>query len=333
VPSGFDPVACAGRICDLSILRQLVHLARRVAFRSFAGIEISAKEEISKVWTEIADLRRMAEPEGRADDIRSVLDEAMGQLHHRRKLAEVSGGIAGDAASGGIQWVLRRGTLTILACRHGTDITGLLLRLAARATGSYREDMDDADLPTVTEGAAVRLFSLKDNAGKLGIRLLAARCGVAISAALGGTLHQEDIDRLTAASNDMRHWPLFIDDAPSPSLMEIDARCRRQQRLWGLGIAMVDSIDLVPSPRIADVAHGLRRMASELGIAVVAALHLPVPYRPNLDPTLADLSGFGSLVRHADAVAFVNKPNGPQHDGDGDLQVTVVLDRNGIRGA
>jgi replicative DNA helicase len=170
---------------------------------------------------------------------------------------------------------------------------------------------------TGEKAAPVAFFSLEMSAEQLGTRIMSERAQIDSSSIRQGQLTSDDFDRLVEASNSMSAAPFFIDDTPSLSVSQVASRARRLKRTTGLGLIIVDYLQLLmpqlgvrPENRvqeISNISRSLKAIAKELDVPVLALSQLSraVEQREDKRPTLADLRESGSIEQDADVVLFV----------------------------
>ena len=160
----------------------------------------------------------------------------------------------------------------------------------------------------------VAYFSLEETAEQQGRRVLAAWSGVAAERQRRGELTQADFDALVEASARLAAVPLYIEDAARLSLADLRMRTRRLKRRRGLGLVVVDYLQLMDAPghetrvqEISDITRGLKGLAKELNVPVLALSQLSraVENREDKRPMLADLRESGSIEQDADVVMFI----------------------------
>lgn len=164
-------------------------------------------------------------------------------------------------------------------------------------------------------GNPVVIFSLEMSKEQLMQRLLAARAKVDLYRLRSGKLKDEDWNKLTTAIGILHESPIFIDDTPAQSVLEIKAKARRLARQDGIKLVIVDYLQLMRGrhdannreQEISDISRSLKAMAKELNVPVIALSQLSrMPERrEEKRPQLADLRESGAIEQDADVVAFV----------------------------
>lgn len=199
--------------------------------------------------------------------------------------------------------------LIILAGRPSMGKTALATTIAFNAAKSYSERNKG--------GAPVLFFSLEMSAEQLGNRILSSESGIASDVIRRGALRASDFPRLKEAEQRLKDVPLFIDDTPALSVMALRNRARRRQRQRGIGMIVVDYLQLLKGnskssdnnrvQEISEISRALKALAKELNVPVLALSQLSraVEQRDDKRPLLSDLRESGSIEQDADVVMFV----------------------------
>ena len=309
-----------GRIVhDLYLRRQLIGLGEDVVNRAYAhDLETGAKEQIETAEQHLFTLATTGEQEGQLRPLRLAVNTAidMAEAAFKRE-SHVTGVTTGlealDKKLGG----LHRSDLVVLAGRPSMGKTALATKIAFNAARAYREQVLEDGTVEVAEGAKVAFFSLEMSAEQLATRLLAEMTEVPSDKIRRGDVRGEDFPRFVAASQELAGLPLFIDDTPALSVSGLRTRARRLQRTQGLGLIVVDYLQLLSSPpgtrpenrvqEISAITRGLKALAKELNIPVLALSQLSraVEQREDKRPQLSDLRESGTIEQDADVVMFV----------------------------
>jgi replicative DNA helicase len=182
---------------------------------------------------------------------------------------------------------------------------------------AYREEHGDDGKPKVIDGAVVGFFSLEMSAEQLANRILSEQAGISSEKIRKGELASGDFDRVIQVSQALEHLNLYIDDTPALSIAALRTRARRLKRTRGLGLLIVDYLQLLnPSGKsrqenrvqeVSEITRGLKTLAKELDVPVIALSQLSraVEQREDKRPQLADLRESGSIEQDADVVMFV----------------------------
>jgi replicative DNA helicase len=222
-----------------------------------------------------------------------------------------------DAKMGGLQ----ASDLIIIAGRPAMGKSSLATNIAfsvARArTHSLAQQSELAPDDPAHDGAVVGLFSLEMSAEQLATRILSEQSGIPSEKVRRGMIDEADFKRLVEASQEMASLPLFIDQTGGLSVGQLAARARRLKRQHGLGLVVVDYLQLLVGSRqrasegrvqeVGDITTGLKALAKELNVPIIALSQLSraVENREDKRPQLADLRESGSIEQDADVVMFI----------------------------
>ena len=232
------------------------------------------------------------------------VDEVLKQIEDAQACGGVSGLATGLTDLDRLTAGLHRGSLVILGARPSMGKSDLAVNVALNAAKA---------------GKRVGFFSLEMSRGLLINRLLARMTKIPASDQIGGQTRTEDLAPLVRAAGEIRSLPLWIDDAPAPTVEIIASRGRRPKRRHGLDLVVVDYLQLIApgnnrrgrqTNRTEDVtliSQGLKALAKELEVPVLALCQLSraVEAREDKRPQLADLRESGGIEQDADVVMFV----------------------------
>jgi replicative DNA helicase len=191
-----------------------------------------------------------------------------------------------------------------------------------------------ASVPTV-------VFSLEMSRTELVQRLMCAECTVDMQRLRTGRMEESDWTRLTRSLGKLADAPLFIDDSPGTTMMEIRAKCRRLRQRHGLGLVVVDYLQLMqPSKRfesrqqeVSEISRSLKLLAKELEVPVIAISQLSrqPEARSDKKPMLSDLRESGALEQDADMVLFIYRDDlyDPESPRKGEADLILSKHRNG----
>lgn len=221
------------------------------------------------------------------------------------------------------------GDLIVIAGRPSMGKTALALNMAQHACRQK-------ELP-----AAV--FSLEMSKEQLSLRMLSSEAAVDSAKMRGGFLSESDLARISRAAGSLYDLPIFIDDSPAISALEIRAKARRMKMERGLGLVMIDYLQLMRGRasaerrdlEISEISRSLKALAKELSVPVVALsqLNRKVEERTNKRPVLSDLRESGAIEQDADVIIFIYRDEVYNKDGDnpnkGIAEINVAKQRNG----
>jgi replicative DNA helicase len=257
-------------------------------------------------------------------------------MDHVEMLMRSSGELTGvptgykdlDADTGGLQ----NGELIVIAARPSMGKTALALNLARNAS--------------VDHGKKVAVFSLEMTKRALVLRLLASEARVNFTNFRKGYGNAEDYKKIQRAANRLSDATIWMDDSGTITILEIKAKCRRLHSEYGLDLVMLDYLQLAhgntPTHRkdleIAEISHGLKVLAKDLDIPVIALSQLnrgpeqrdPDKRRPNM----GDLRESGAIEQDADMIAFIYRDEvyNPKEENRGLAELIIAKQRNGPTG-
>jgi replicative DNA helicase len=234
---------------------------------------------------------------------------------------------------------LQPSELIVIAARPSMGKTALALNIACYVAR--------------TEDKTVALFSLEMAKEQLALRLLCSEAGVNQQSVRQGYIERGDMDRIAIAASDLYKAPIYLDDTPTMTVLQIRGKARRLRAERGLDLIVVDYLQLVSgygrfenrNQEISQVARSLKALARELRVPVLALSQLSraVEARGHpRRPLLSDLRESGSIEQEADVVAFIYRPTyyGPEElraagylETDRNLaELIIAKQRNGPTG-
>lgn len=260
--------------------------------------------------------------------IRETLAESFDRLEelHQKKIAlrglptgfkDIDNRLAG----------LRDSSLIVLAARPSLGKTALSLNIAQYVS--------------VHEKQPVGFFSLESSREELVDRLLASQSNIDAWKIATGNLSDKDFEGIGDAMGVLAEAPLFIDDTPGMSVMEMRTKARRLQLEQDLRLLIVDYLQLAVSrnlenrvQEVSEISQGLKNLARELRCPILAISQLSraVEVRGTHRPQLSDLRESGSIEQDADVVMFLWRPSEDEAVQSGQTKLTIAKHRNGPTG-
>jgi replicative DNA helicase len=201
--------------------------------------------------------------------------------------------------------------------------------------------LDVARAASIKAGLTTVLFSLEMSRNEITMRLLSAEARVPLHAMRTGQLGEDDWTRLARRMSEVVDAPLFIDDSPNMSMMEIRSKCRRLKQRNELKLVIIDYLQLMSSPRrvenrqqeVSELSRSLKLLAKELNVPVVALAQLNrgPELRTDKRPLLADLRESGSIEQDSDLVILLHREDHyePESPRAGEADLIVAKHRNG----
>ena len=309
----------AQQIYDLALLRALVGVGRELVEGALdTSEEVAPLAQIERAETELYKVAEEGGAEGKAKSFGEATKEALQMaeraLNSGGHLSGITTGLETlNAKIGG----LHKSDLIIVAGRPGMGKSALGTNIAFAAAQRLLRDAEDGLDPAKSAGAGVALFSLEMSADQLATRVLAEQSGISSENLRMGKISQQDFRQLARAAAELQTLPFYIDDTPGLTIAALRTRARRLKRQKGIGLIVVDYLQLLQGTgrnsndnrvqEISEISRGLKTLAKELGVPVLALSQLSraVEQREDKRPQLSDLRESGSIEQDADIVLFV----------------------------
>jgi replicative DNA helicase len=298
------------KIYDFYLRRQLIDVGEGVVNEAHTyDLDVSATDQIEFAEKKLFDLATVGQQTRGLMSFSSALKQALNsaEVAYKRD-SHVVGVTTGfkkmDEYLGGFH----PSDLIILAGRPSMGKTALATNLAFNAARAALEK---------NEGAPVAFFSLEMSSEQLANRILGQESGLSSDLIRRGDIGKSDFPRLVEASNRLNSLPFFIDDTPALSVAALRTRARRLMRQEGLGMIVIDYLQLMSTPgkksaenrvlELSEITRGLKALAKELHVPVLALSQLSraVELRDDKRPQLSDLRESGSIEQDADVVMFI----------------------------
>lgn len=353
VPSAVNAPHYARIVGEKAKLRRLIHAAGDILYEAYHSGELGpegAREVLDRAEMavfEIAQQKDAAEPQRLAELLQLEMDRI--EASEGKGLSGVATGyLELDELLRGFQ----PGELIIIAARPSMGKTALALNIAEQMAlgGSV------AGASNVGPHTPVALFSLEMSKSAVTQRLISARSGVSSQALRGGhRLDESDFNRLIMACSDLREAPMYIDDTPGLTVLNLRARARRLAAQHGVRAIMIDYLQLLTAPgsaresrqvEVAAISRGVKALARELNVPVVclSQLNRASEQREGNRPRMSDLRESGSIEQDADVIILLHREdyyhtqdpdwqNDPENaDKIGTAELIVAKQRNGPTG-
>ena len=315
----------AQRIFDLYLRRELIDIGTDVVNEAFAfDVESDANTKIESAEQKLFDLAEKGQVEGGLRTFNSALTAAidMATLAFKRDGA-VTGITTGFADMDDKLGGFHKSDLIIVAGRPSMGKSALAAKLAFNAALARQKWLEQAILEgrerddPEAEGGVVAFFSLEMSAEQIANRLLSEQVEIPSDKIRRGEVAGEDFPKFVQAAQELATLPLHIDDTPALSVSAVRTRARRLKRTQGLGMIVIDYLQLLAPPpgtraegrvqEISAITRGLKALAKELDVPVIALSQLSraVEQREDKRPQLSDLRESGTIEQDADVVMFV----------------------------
>jgi replicative DNA helicase len=310
----------AQQIYDLALLRALVSVGRDLVESALdTSEEVAPLTQIERAETE---LYKVAEEGGAEGKAKSFGEAAMASIRNAEAALNRGGGLTGitsgfqclNSRIGGLQ----RSDLIIVAGRPGMGKTALATNMAFATAERFIQDQADGIDPAKSAGAPVAFFSLEMSSEQLATRVLSEQAQLTAEQIRTGNISRTEFGNFARTADRLHSLPLYIDDTPGLTIAGLRARARRLKRQKGIGLIVVDYLQLLQGSgkgsagdnrvqEISEISRGLKQLAKELDVPVMALSQLSraVEQREDKRPQLSDLRESGSIEQDADIVLFV----------------------------
>jgi replicative DNA helicase len=328
IPLSPNHKAYAKIVKEKSKLRYMINTAIEISNTCY-------KDEDSKEAISIAEsfLFKIAMASGgkKFKGIKELLFETIEKIEASKGSGFINGVPTGfrdiDSMTGGLQ----KTDLILIAARPSMGKTSLALDIARNAT---------------SKGIGVAIFSLEMSNGQLSMRMLSSESGVGTMSMRQGFLTPESWRDITRAASRLSENPIFINDSPDISVLDIRSKMRSLAIQNEIGLVIIDYLQIMKIHRrnerhdleIGEISKALKSLAKELDIPVIALsqLNRKVEDRADKRPQLSDLRESGALEQDADVVMFIyrdevynKEPNNPNR---GTAEIIIAKQRNGPTG-
>ncbi|MBM7662234.1 replicative DNA helicase [Bacillus mesophilus] len=327
VPTAANIEYYAKIVEEKSILRRLIRTATSIVTDGYAR-----DDEVDVLLNEaekgILDVSRRKNSSS-FQNIKDVLVDAYDniELLHNR-VGDITGIPTGfrelDRMTAGFQ----RNDLIIVAARPSVGKTAFALNIAQNVATKTDEN--------------VAIFSLEMGAQQLVMRMLCAEGNINAQNLRTGKLTSEDWGKLTMAMGSLSNAGIYIDDTPGVKINEIQSKCRRLKQESGLGMILIDYLQLIQGngragenrqQEVSEISRSLKQLARELEVPVIALSQLSrgVEQRQDKRPMMSDIRESGSIEQDADIVAFLYRDDyyDKESEAKNIIEIIIAKQRNG----
>jgi len=326
VPSAANVAAYARIIHDKALLRKLIQTANEITALCYGGgknvEEILDQTEAAIFAVTESRIRTSYSP------LKEIVKKSIENIVRFQEYREMVTGVAShytdlDKLTAGFQ----PSDLIIIAARPSMGKTALALSIARNVA--------------MVGGIPVGVFSLEMSKEQLAMRLLCAEARVDSHKIRTGFLSQQECVKMLNAAGKFMDTPMYIDDTPAISVLELRAKARRMKADRGLGLVVVDYLQLMQGRQgverreqeISDISRSLKGLAKELNVPVIALsqLNRKVEERNQKRPLLSDLRESGAIEQDADVIAFIYRDEVYNKDSPdkGIAEIEISKHRNG----
>ncbi|WP_026691770.1 replicative DNA helicase [Alteribacter aurantiacus] len=327
VPTAANVEYYSQMVEEKSLLRRLIRVATNIASDGYA-----AEEEVSTILNEAEKtILEVAQKKnsGVFKDIKDVLVNAYDNIEAlQHQTGDITGIPTGftelDRMTAGFQ----RNDLIIVAARPSVGKTAFALNISQNVATRTDEN--------------VAIFSLEMGAEQLIMRMLCAEGNIDAQRLRTGDLNDEDWQKLTMAMGSLSKAGIYIDDTPGVKVNDIRAKCRRLKQEKGLGMIMIDYLQLIQGDarsgegrqqEVSEISRSLKGLARELEVPVIALSQLSrgVESRQDKRPMMSDIRESGSIEQDADIVAFLYRDDYYDKESENKdiIEIIIAKQRNG----
>ncbi len=326
VPTAANATYYARIVKEAGVLRRLIDVGTQIVQLGFETPQDTERA------VDIAESLVYQVAQGRVtEDYHSLRDVLTGTLEAIERLHEDHREITG----------VPTGFPDLDRLTSGLQPANLIIVAARPAVGKSTFGLDVARHAAVRAGVPTVVFSLEMSKTELVQRLMCAECTVDMQRLRTGRMEESDWTRLTRSLGKLADAPLFIDDSPGTTMMEIRAKCRRLRQRHGLGLVVVDYLQLMQSSKrfesrqqeVSEISRSLKLLAKELEVPVIAISQLSrqPEARSDKKPMLSDLRESGALEQDADVVLFIYRDDlyDAESPRKGEADLILSKHRNG----
>ncbi len=331
VPTSANIAHYARIIREKGILRHLINVATGIATRGFED-QSNVEEFLDEAEKSIFDIseKRIKSSFVFLGDMMNDSIKMVEKLYERKEM--VTGVPTGFNDLDNITAGLQPSDLIVVAGRPSMGKTAFSLNVAANAA--------------LQAGIGVAVFSLEMAKEQLGLRMLCSEARVDHSKVRSGHLAEREFPALVSAAGRLAEAPIYIDDTPAISILELRAKSRRllRDRDKKIGLIVVDYLQLMRGlsavqnreQEISEISRSLKALAKELNVPIIAIsqLNRRVEDRGDKRPMMSDLRESGAIEQDADVIAFIYRDEVYNKDSadQGTAEIIVAKQRNGPTG-
>ena len=324
VPTAANAGYYAEIVHERAVLRRLVEAGTRIVQMGYGQGEGDVDEIVNRAQAEVYSV---AEKRGGEDyhQLGEILNATMEEIEAAAGRTDEMTGVP-------------TGFLELDQLTNGLHPGQMIVVAARPAVGKSTLGIDIARAASIKHNMATAVFSLEMSRTEITMRILSAEATIQLQDLRKGLKGQEQWNKLARIMGKISDAPLFIDDSPNMSLMEIRSKCRRLKQQHNLRMVIIDYLQLMSSGKkvesrqqeVAEFSRALKLLAKELEVPVIAIsqLNRGPEQRTDKRPQMSDLRESGSIEQDADMVILLHRDRSdPERDGEAD--VIVAKHRNG----
>ncbi|PXW35961.1 UNVERIFIED_CONTAM: primary replicative DNA helicase [Williamsia faeni] len=328
VPTAANAGYYAEIVAEKSILRRLVEAGTRIVQFGYAGADgQDVAEVVDRAQAEIYEVTERRTTEDYVP-LEELLQPTMDEIDS-------------IASTGGLSRGVPTGFHDLDELTNGLHPGQMIIVAARPGVGKSTLAMDFLRSCSIKHGMASAMFSLEMSKTEIVMRLLSAEAKIKLGDMRAGRMSDDDWTRLARRMGEISEAPLFIDDSPNLTMMEIRAKARRMKQKHDLKLVVIDYMQLMSSGKkvesrqqeVSEFSRSIKLLAKEIEVPVVAIsqLNRGPEQRTDKRPQVSDLRESGSLEQDADMVILLHRPDAFERDDPraGEADIIVGKHRNG----
>jgi replicative DNA helicase len=328
VPTAANAAYYAEIVAEKAVLRRLVEAGTRIVQLGYHGAEgAEVSDVVDRAQAAIYEVTERSTSEDYTP-LEELLQPTMDEID-------------AIASRGGVALGVPTGFADLDAVTNGLHPGQMIVVAARPGLGKSTLGLDFARSCSVKHGLTSVVFSLEMSKSEIVMRLLSAEARIRLADMRAGRMSDDDWTRMARRMSEISEAPLFIDDSPNLTLMEIRAKARRLKQRNDLKLIILDYLQLMTSGRkvesrqqeVSEFSRQIKLLAKELEVPVVAMsqLNRGPEQRTDKRPQLADLRESGSIEQDADMVILLHRPDAFERDDPraGEADLILAKHRNG----
>ena len=324
VPTAANAGYYAKIIRERAIMRRLVEAGTKIVQLGYTD-EGEVDDAVDQAQAEV-----FAVTERREADDYIQLSQLMPEAYD--EIEKIAAGVIGQGVKTGFK--------DLDALTNGFHPGNMIVLAARPAVGKSTLGLDIARYASIHKGETSVIFSLEMSRSEITMRMLSAEARVPLNNIRSGNLNEEEWSRMARRMGEISQAPMFIDDSPNLSLMEIRAKSRRLKQRHNLKLIVIDYLQLMTSGKrvenrqqeVSEFSRQLKLLAKELNVPIVAIsqLNRSPEQRSDKKPMLSDLRESGSIEQDADVVILLHREDlYDSQNRSGEADLIVAKHRNG----
>src|SRR6201991_4386226 len=325
VPTAANAAYYAEIVAEKATLRRLVEAGTRIVQLGYHGADVS--DVVDRAQAAIYEVTERSTSEDYVA-LEELLQPTMDEID-------------AIASRGGVALGVPTGFADLDAATNGLHPGQMIVVAARPGLGKSTLGLDFARSCSVKHGLTSAVFSLEMSKSEIVMRLLSAEARIRLADMRAGRMSDDDWTRMARRMSEISEAPLFIDDSPNLTLMEIRAKARRLKQRNDLKLIILDYLQLMTSGRkvesrqqeVSEFSRQIKLLAKELEVPVVQISQLSrgPEQRTDKRPMLSDLRESGSIEQDADMVILLHRPDAFERDDPraGEADLILAKHRNG----